>query len=213
MNLVKPFVILGSSGTLAAGAYLTKDSWMSSSKKRQEQTIANALQNRRLISSLQTSDLAKQWEEEFESDQETLKKLLGDSSLDKSKGGKALSEWCDGKMSLDVDKNKEIFKNVEKYCLIRSVASQLERKQKTLLKENQEQEWKSTYNKRKSTSSKRDDIGLNGADWNTDKESEDLPKVKEWCAANSGKDFLASDNNDIYTKVLKWCTSNGATES
>ncbi|CBY93185.1 hypothetical protein HF1_11770 [Mycoplasma haemofelis str. Langford 1] len=213
MDLVKPLAVLGSGGTLATGAYLTKDHWMPSPKEEKVKTISDALKGKKLISSLSTSDLEKQWEEEFESDQETLKKLLGDNNLDKSKGGKALSGWCANQMSLDVDKNQGTLKHVEKYCLIRSVASQLERKQKTLLKADQEQGWKTTYDKRKSTTSKREDIGLTGTDWTGDKESEDLPKVKEWCSTNSFKDFLASDNGALYTNVLKWCTTNGATEN
>ncbi|AEW45785.1 hypothetical protein MHC_04645 [Mycoplasma haemocanis str. Illinois] len=214
MNLVKPLIASISGGTLATGAYLTRDHWMPL-KEKEFKSISDALKGRTLISSLKGDALTKQWEAEFESDKDAIKELLGDSTLEKQQGGVKLSEWCASKMSLDVNENQSVFKNVEKYCLIRNVASQLIRNKKTLLGAGQDTDWKSTYDKRKNTSAKREDIGLTDSNWNGKTETEDLPKVKSWCASNSGGDFLASQEgeNSLYTKVLKWCTKEGATEN
>ncbi|CBY93171.1 hypothetical protein HF1_11630 [Mycoplasma haemofelis str. Langford 1] len=210
MDLTKVALAMGSGGTLATGAYLTKDHWMPS-KEQKIKSIEDALKGRRLISSI--SDPKKQWEAEFESAEQAIKSLLGDTSLNKENGGVKLSEWCAGKMSLDVDKNQEVFKNVEQYCLIRSVSSQLSRKGKNLLKADSEEGWSETYKKRKGDSSNRDDVGLTKVtDWSKADETNDIAEVKKWCSKNSDGEFLASEDeaNSLYTKVLKWCTKEGA---
>ncbi|AEG73486.1 hypothetical protein MHF_1250 [Mycoplasma haemofelis Ohio2] len=214
MDPIKPLIALGSGGTLATGAYLTKDHWMPSNEK-EFKSISDALKGRTLISSLKDDALTKQWEAEFESDKDAIKKLLGDSTLEKQQGGKKLSEWCVSKMSLDVNKNPEVFKNVENYCLVRSVASQLQRNKKTLLDVKSEDGWSATYKQRQTRSTSRTDIGLTDSNWSGKTETADLPKVKAWCSSNSGGDFLASQegDNSLYTKVLKWCTKDGATEN
>ncbi|CBY93174.1 hypothetical protein HF1_11660 [Mycoplasma haemofelis str. Langford 1] len=214
MDLIKPLIALGSGGTLATGAYLTKDHWMPSNEK-EFKSISDALKGRTLISSLKDDTLTKQWEAEFESDKDAIKKLLGDSALEKQQVGKKLSEWCVSKMSLDVNKNPEVFKNVENYCLIRSVASQLQRNKKTLLDVKSEDGWVTTYEQRKKKTTNRSNIGLEG-EWNKPPEQQqDLNAIKAWCSSNSGGDFLASQegDNSLYTKVLKWCTKDGATEN
>ncbi|AEG73479.1 hypothetical protein MHF_1243 [Mycoplasma haemofelis Ohio2] len=214
MNATYLLSALGAGGAAATGAYLTKDHWMPSHEQKVK-SIEEALKGRKLISSLEGNSLTKQWEAEFESDSNEIKTLLGNSSLNSQTGGVELSKWCSSKMPLDVDKNQDVFEKVEKYCLIRSVASQLARKQKTLLKEGQTSEWQATYKKRKDTSAKRSDLGLEGDSWTVDKQNEDLPKVKAWCTSNSEKEFLASPEgtDSLYTKVLKWCTKEGVNES
>ncbi|AEW45782.1 hypothetical protein MHC_04630 [Mycoplasma haemocanis str. Illinois] len=209
MNLVKLVVIAGSGGTLATGAYLTRDRWIPS-KAQKAKNIEDSLKGRKLISSI--ANPKKQWEAEFESAEQEIKSLLGDTSLNKENGGVKLSEWCDSKMSLDVDKNLDVLKNVEKYCLIRNISSQLSRKGKSLLKVDSEDGWSSTYQKRKGDSSNRGDVALtNTANWDGANETNDIKEVKKWCSENSDKEFLASESeaNSLYTKVLKWCTKEG----
>ncbi|CBY93209.1 hypothetical protein HF1_12010 [Mycoplasma haemofelis str. Langford 1] len=210
MDLTKSALLLtGSGGTMAAGAYATKDYWMPTKEKVQEvKSIRDSLKGRKLISSLVGEALTKQWEEEFESDSVAIKSLLKDTSLVKTTGGTALSNWCSEQMPLDADKNPEILKNVEKYCLIRSVSDQLSRKGKKLLGEGDG--WNATYTKRKQRTTSRGDVGLSG-EWTNAQESNDLQTIKTWCSTNSAADFTDSGTDSIYTKVLKWCTADGAT--
>ncbi|AEW45778.2 hypothetical protein MHC_04610 [Mycoplasma haemocanis str. Illinois] len=211
MNSTYLLTALGAAGSLSVGVYLTRDHWMPQHEQKVK-SIEEALKGRRLISSLPENSLTKQWEAEFESASNEIKNLLGNNSLNAQTGGVELSKWCSSKMSLNVDENMDVFKNVEKYCLIRSISSQLARKQKTLLKEEQADEWKSTYKKRQDTTSKRADVGLSGDNWT---ENDDLSKVKAWCTSNSEQEFLASQEgtDSMYSKVLKWCTKEGANES
>ncbi|AEG73521.1 hypothetical protein MHF_1285 [Mycoplasma haemofelis Ohio2] len=212
MDLTKSALLLaGSGGTMAAGAYATKDYWMPIKEKAQEvKSIRDSLKGRKLISSFVGEALTKQWEEEFDSDAENIKTLLKDTSLVKTTGGTALSKWCSEQMPLDADKNPEILKNVEKYCLIRSVSDQLSRKGKKLLGEGDQDGWSKTYKKRKEKSTNRAEVGLQET-WKEDQESNELPTIKTWCSANSAADFTDSGADSIYTKVLKWCTEDGAT--
>ncbi|CBY93267.1 hypothetical protein HF1_12590 [Mycoplasma haemofelis str. Langford 1] len=208
MDLTKLlFTLIGSSGVAATGAYLTKDSWMPPKK-----SIEDALTGKKLISSMKGEALTKQWQEEFESDRESIKGVIGFKDNDKENGGLALSKWCSDQMSLDFLKNQEVFKNVEKYCLIRSVSSQLSRKGKSLLADSDASGWSATYAKRKEKSTPREDLGLS-KDWVDNKESEELPTIKTWCSKNSKEDFIDSGENSLYIKVLKWCTSDGSKEN
>ncbi|AEW45806.1 hypothetical protein MHC_04750 [Mycoplasma haemocanis str. Illinois] len=207
MNLTKLSLLLAGSGG-AVGAYATKDYWMPLNKK-EIKSIADSLEGRKLISSLVGEALTKQWEEEFESDVENIKTLLRDSSLVKTTGGRILSKWCSEQMLLDADKNPEILKNVEKYCLIRSVSDQLSRKGKKLLGDGDQDGWSKVYKKRKEKSTNRAEVGLQEV-WKEDQESKELPIIKEFCSTNSSADFIDSGANSIYSKVLKWCTSDGA---
>ncbi|AEW45829.1 hypothetical protein MHC_04865 [Mycoplasma haemocanis str. Illinois] len=207
MNLINSLVFLGSVGGISAGAYLTQGYWMPSKKFK---SIKDSLEEKKFISStLSGNSLIKQWEEEFESDKAAIEALLKVGSLDKVAGGVALSKWCADQMTLDSEKNKGILENVKKYCLIRDISSQLKRKSKLLLDSSHTSEWKTTYDKRKSASEKRSDVGL--TDENTWNEGDDLSKIKEWCSRNSEQEFLVSEQgtSDLYTKVLKWCTKEG----
>ncbi|AEG73474.1 hypothetical protein MHF_1236 [Mycoplasma haemofelis Ohio2] len=112
-------------------------------------------------------------------------------------------------MELDSKKNQESLKLVEKYCLIRDLASQLSRKGKTLLTSSSlATDWNNTYTKRKNKSTARADVGLDGANWDNTQQETDLKKIKEWCEGTSKQDFLASE--DKYEKLHKWCTKDGA---
>ncbi|CBY93261.1 hypothetical protein HF1_12530 [Mycoplasma haemofelis str. Langford 1] len=209
MNLINSLILLGSMGSVAAGAYLTQGYWMPS-KEEKSKSIRDSLEGKKLISSaLSGTPLVKQWEEEFESDKAKIEALLGQGTLDKVKGGVALSTWCSNQMSLDSEQNKGVLENVKSYCLVRSVSNQLKRKSKTLLGTSHTTEWKATYDKRKQASEKRSDVGLTGeSNWD---EGNDLVKIKVWCSGNSEQEFLVSEQgtSDLYTKVLKWCTKEG----
>ncbi|AEW45800.1 hypothetical protein MHC_04720 [Mycoplasma haemocanis str. Illinois] len=213
MSLVKALVVLGSGGTVATGVYLTSDYWMSS-KEGTMVSIKDSLKGKKLISSIADSEVAKkQWEAEFDSASDAIKSLLNKSDLTSETGGKALESWCSLQMSLNSHENKEVLSNVEKYCLVRSVASQISRKNKNLLKADVETGWSSTYQKRKAAqeTSNRSSVGLSGA-WQEGKETEELKIIKKWCSDNSEKEFLVSNkgNSDLYDNVLKWCTQEGA---
>ncbi|CBY93179.1 hypothetical protein HF1_11710 [Mycoplasma haemofelis str. Langford 1] len=172
-------------------------------------SIQEVLKDSKLISGLSSDAVTKQWEEEFESAKTNIKTLIGFNSEDKAEGGKALAKWCNDQMSLDSVKNEDVLKNVKNYCLVRSVSSQLSRLGKTLLGSSHTTEWTTTYKKRKTQQTPRTDVGLDG-NWNGDHETTELPTVKNWCSANSGKDFVAKEG--LYEKVLKWCTQEGANE-
>ncbi|CBY93254.1 hypothetical protein HF1_12460 [Mycoplasma haemofelis str. Langford 1] len=210
MDLTKPLLFLGTGGAMTTGAYLTKDYWMPS-KEETSKSIRDSLEGKKLISTTLTGTaLTKQWEEEFESDSDAIKSLLNKSDLNKQTGGEALSKWCDDQMSLDAKGNEGVLAKVEKYCLVRSVSSQLSRKGKNLLGKDNSSGWTTTYNKRKSANANRDVVGLTGGTtWTSVNEGDDISKVKTWCSENSEKDFLVSEqgNSSLYTNVLEWCTA------
>ncbi|AEW45760.1 hypothetical protein MHC_04520 [Mycoplasma haemocanis str. Illinois] len=168
-------------------------------------TIKQALKHKKFILE---SDI-RQWEEEFKSDKENIKSEIKElNGVDDKDGPTQLKSWCKQQMNLDLEKNPQSLELVKKYCLIRDLASQLLRTGKNLLTgSSSEEDWKSTYTKRKAKTNTRGDIGLTGSEW---KETEDLEFIKSWCGIHSKEDFLASDNNSKYTQLLKWCTKEGA---
>ncbi|CBY93190.1 hypothetical protein HF1_11820 [Mycoplasma haemofelis str. Langford 1] len=212
MSLTKSLAALGTGGTMATGAYLTSDYWMPS-KEKAPMSIRDSLKGA-LISSISDSAVAKkQWEAEFDSASDAIKTLLNKNDLTTETGGKALESWCSLQMPLNSHENQEVLANVEKYCLIRSVSSQLSRKNKNLLKVDVADGWSETYQNRKKeqSSANRTSVGLSNP-WQEGKEAEDLVVIKKWCSDNSEKEFRVSNQgtSDLYDNVLKWCTKEGA---
>ncbi|CBY93163.1 hypothetical protein HF1_11550 [Mycoplasma haemofelis str. Langford 1] len=176
-------------------------------------SIKESLKGSRLISDLPSSSLTKQWQEEFKSAKEDISRDIEDLKgvTEEVDGGKKLESWCSRQMDLDSAKNADVLALVKKYCLVRSVSSQLSRNKKTLLGSGDEEKskWQATYKKREERKTDRKDMGLQDA-WNGKQEDKDLPKIKEWCSNHQDNDFIATE--DLYTKLLKWCTVEGATE-
>ncbi|CBY93162.1 hypothetical protein HF1_11540 [Mycoplasma haemofelis str. Langford 1] len=208
MKLGSSLLLGGASATsAAAGGY-----YFLSSKGA---IIKEELKSFKLISNLDASAQVKQWQEEFKSDQESIKKAiptLKDVSTPED-GGKKLGEWCSSQMDLDSKKHSDTFELVKKYCLIRDLSSQLKRNNKSVLGKGQDSEWKAVYQQRKSKKSTRADVGITDTNWptNNDKDAEELLVIQAWCEKTEKEDFLASDNNSKYDKLLKWCTVDGKT--
>ncbi|AEG73476.1 hypothetical protein MHF_1238 [Mycoplasma haemofelis Ohio2] len=184
-------------------------------KKDTSISIRDALKESKLISSLPSESLVKQWQEEFKSDQENIKNsisILKDASTPEE-GGRRLGEWCSSQMDLDSKEHSSIFELVKKYCLVRDLSSQLKRNKKSVLGKDQESEWKAVYQQRKTQQSTRADVGITDATWpsNNDKDAEELLVIQAWCEKTEKEEFLASDNNSKYDKLLKWCTVDGKT--
>ncbi|AEG73547.1 hypothetical protein MHF_1311 [Mycoplasma haemofelis Ohio2] len=186
-------------GTTALGGYY----YLSSDNA----SIQTSLKGYRLISNLSREARAKQWEEELESDFSQISKDIPDLKgvSDKAAGGKKLEAWCSKQMSLNSKENSETLALVKKYCLVRSISNQLSRKGISLLGDDEGQ-WKSTYGKRKSESSSRSDVNLEG-EWQSATEEKDLPVIKSWCSSNRERDFIAADSSNLYQRVLLWCTA------
>ncbi|CBY93165.1 hypothetical protein HF1_11570 [Mycoplasma haemofelis str. Langford 1] len=202
MKLGSPAFLGGASAagiSAAAGGYYVMNSHGT--------TIKEQLKDRKFIPS---SDDAL-WTEEFKSDSANMKisiEALKDAT--DFDGGSKLKSWCESQMELDSKKNSKSLELVEKYCLIRDLSSQLSRQNKTLLVGSDSKEaWNATYSKRKTKTSTRADVGLQGTNWTEDT---DLPIIKSWCDENSKKEFSVSSQKDIYPKLVSWCTKEAANE-
>lgn len=148
-----------------------------------------------------------QWEAEFKSDEESIKKILGDEATSNS-----LKEWCESKFDNSSINNETDLSNVKRWCLIRTISNQLGRKGKKLLvgahEEGIEAKWDATIAKSKNDRSKdREKLGLKGA-WDQVK-NDDKEKIKKWCAINSESDYLV-EKEETYELVEAWCTEEGA---
>ncbi|AEW45764.1 hypothetical protein MHC_04540 [Mycoplasma haemocanis str. Illinois] len=192
-------------GASAAGGYYYL------SHKEIPVSIRSSLKDFKLISTLTGDSLTKQWVAEFKSAKddikseiEELKDVAGDDE-----GGRKLESWCSKQMDLEAKKYPETFELVKKYCLIRDLSSQISRNKKTLLRPDQSSEWTSLYQKKKSGTATRADVGLGGTTWEADKEKDELPTIQNWCNKTSRESFLASDNDSKYNKLIEWCTSSG----
>ncbi|AEW45776.1 hypothetical protein MHC_04600 [Mycoplasma haemocanis str. Illinois] len=202
MKVGLPALLGGTSAvgiSVAAGGYYVMNS--------HGLTIKERLKGKKFIPS---SDSAL-WTEEFKSDSANIKSSIPDlKDATDTNGGEKLKSWCESQMELDSKKNPKSLELVEKYCLVRDLSSQLSRQNKTLLSGNGSQaEWTATYNKRKTKTSTRTDVGLQGTNWD---ESTDLPTIKSWCDENSKKEFSTSTQKDIYPKLVSWCTKEAASE-
>ncbi|AEG73472.1 hypothetical protein MHF_1234 [Mycoplasma haemofelis Ohio2] len=193
-----------SAASAAAGGYYlySKDTPVS---------IREALKDSKLISTLSGEALTKQWQEEFKSAKDDIKRDIRDLKdfTAEDDGGKKLESWCLKQMDLDSKKHDDTLQLVKKYCLVRDLASQLKRNNKSLIGKSQSDAWGAVYEKRKSGKSTRADIGLSGADWPESKQTEELPVIQKWCEDTIKESFLASE--DKYNKLLKWCTEDGKT--
>ncbi|OAL09795.1 hypothetical protein A6V39_05050 [Candidatus Mycoplasma haematobovis] len=154
-------------------------------------------------------DDAAQWTAEFESDSAKIQATWGTEIKD----GETLKTKCGKVMSSDSEKNKEDIENVKKWCGIRSISSQLERKGKKFLVNSKEDagtltgKWTATYNKRKENQTSRATLGLSGTWPSTDQN--EIERVKALCREKGNSDFLVKDNV-IYTAIENWCTEEGA---
>nr|WP_014272261.1 hypothetical protein [Mycoplasma haemocanis] len=217
-NFVKGLASLGVVGTATGGIYLGKR--LLDEKKDKSTRNYFLSRGRLLISDLSLDDgIIEQWREEFKSDKDEIKRLLNTTEDGEEKGGVLLKNWCDSQMKKDyLPSNKDLDK-VEKYCLIRTIESQISRNKKTLLTdiEGDKSKWEATYDKRKSTTSlsPRSQIaGLDG-EWKDKQNTRDtdLPIIKSWCKVKVGGFFLAKEKSTSYTSVENWCTEQGAQAS
>ncbi|CBY92322.1 hypothetical protein HF1_03140 [Mycoplasma haemofelis str. Langford 1] len=211
-NLAKGAITFGALGSTAGGIYLGKEIL----SEKEDKSIRGYLLRKgsKLISDLSEQEgVNEQWTEEFKSDKEEIKKLLGTSENGDEAGGRLLKAWCEGHISRDYSQTYKDLGKVEKYCLLRTIQSQLSRNKKKLLTSASadDGEWEATYNKRKETTSRspRSQIeGLEGQ-WNGDTKAKDLPIIKAWCSKGAQDLFLAK-KKDAYTNIENWCTKEGA---
>ncbi|AEW45139.1 hypothetical protein MHC_01365 [Mycoplasma haemocanis str. Illinois] len=211
-NLAKGVITFGALGSTVGGVYLGRNILIA----KEDKSIRGYLLRKgsKLISDLSEKDgVNEQWTEEFKSDKEEIKKLLGTSENGDEAGGRLLKKWCESHISKDYSQTYKDLDKVEKYCLLRTIQSQLSRNKKKLLgmDSSDDGEWEATYSKRKSTTnlSPRSQIkGLEGQ-WNGDTKDKDLPIIKSWCA-NGVKDLFLANKKEAYTTVENWCTKEGA---
>ncbi|AEG72754.1 hypothetical protein HF1_04400 [Mycoplasma haemofelis str. Langford 1] len=182
--------------------------------KRERPSVAEHLKSSgyKLIFFIENSDNVKlQWKEEFKSDRENIKLLIGFTGSSDENGGKALEKWCASRLNEEYSENLEGLEGVKNYCVLRTIDSQLSRNKKGILADNDSDKWNKTYDKRKATTtlSPRSQIGLSG-EWGqrNDSKNADLPLIKDWCKTQSQSYFLAYQKT--YTNVYNWCTEDGA---
>ncbi|AEG72708.1 hypothetical protein MHF_0432 [Mycoplasma haemofelis Ohio2] len=213
-NLAKGFAALGTLGTASGGVYLSKKLLDGNEDKSTRKHFLD--KGRLLISDLSVDEgVVQQWQEEFKSDKDEIKRLLNTAEDGEEKGGILLKNWCDNQMKRGYSSTNGDLDKVEKYCLIRTIASQISRNKKTLLtsKEDDNSKWEATYDKRKTTSlSPRSQIaGLDG-EWKDKQNTRDadLLIIKSWCQEKASGLFLAKEKSTLYTPVENWCTEQGA---
>ncbi|AEW45220.1 hypothetical protein MHC_01770 [Mycoplasma haemocanis str. Illinois] len=208
MNLIYKAVTLGFGGAAVttstyAGIYYVN---------RERPSVAEYLKSSgyKLIFFIENSDNVKlQFLEEFKSDRENIKLLIGFTGSSDENGGKALEKWCSSKLNEEYSEHLGDLSGVKKYCVLRTIESQLSRNKKGVLSEGDASKWDQTYEQRKKTTtlSPRSQVGLNG-DWTTPNKNTDLQTIKHWCKTQSQSYFLAHEK--IYTNVYNWCTEDGS---
>ncbi|AEW45249.1 hypothetical protein MHC_01915 [Mycoplasma haemocanis str. Illinois] len=212
MNITYKLGMAGLGGAAATtGAYVGV-----SYLKKSKTSVAEHLQESgyKLISSISNIEHIKlQWREEFKSDKEKIKVLIGFSQGNDEEGGKALEAWCSSNLKKDYLEGSKELEGVKSYCVLRTIENQLSRDNgKKILTDDtsDNSKWENTYNKRKETTSlsPRSQVGLTG-EWaqHSNSKDADLAVIKSWCKTQSKVHFLAYQQT--YTHVNNWCTEGG----
>ncbi|CBY92479.1 hypothetical protein HF1_04710 [Mycoplasma haemofelis str. Langford 1] len=213
MNIAYKLGMVGLGGVAATTGAYAGSRYLRNNKS----SVAHHLEESgyKLISSIDNSEHLKlQWQEEFKSDKEKIKTLIGFSQGSDEDGGKALEAWCNINLKKEYLENSKELEGVKNYCVLRTIESQLSRdNNKKILTDDSgdNTKWENTYNKRKETTtlSPRSQVGLTG-EWaqHSNSKDEDLKIIKPWCKAQSKSHFLAYQQT--YTHVNNWCTEGGA---
>ncbi|CBY93355.1 hypothetical protein HF1_13470 [Mycoplasma haemofelis str. Langford 1] len=190
---------LGLSGAAAAGTGATGYYIY---QRSSSETIQDKLSSLKLISSVSTNkeEVDKQWKEEFTIDKDAIKRVITNIK-DDSKGGEALSKWCQDNLTKPV--SEPLLTNVKKWCFIGTIESKIKRN-KTFIELGSTQEWEGIWNKHTETE-KRSKVGLTEAQGSNTKDK-DLKAIQDFCSENRKKDFLAKEKVTVYDEVVDWCT-------
>ncbi|AEG73631.1 hypothetical protein MHF_1395 [Mycoplasma haemofelis Ohio2] len=193
--------LMGLSGAAAAGTGAT--GYYLYSRNSGEETIRSKVSSLQLISSLSLSkeEMEQQWKEEFNLDKEEIKKVVTGIQED-SKGGEALSAWCND--SLSKSPTEPLLTNVKKWCVVGTIESRIGKGKQFL--EESGSEWESKWSTN-TDATKRQKVGLTGSkDQNNNNKDSDIGTIKKFCRDNRTKKFLAKEKTTVYDVVLEWCT-------
>ncbi|AEG73633.1 hypothetical protein MHF_1397 [Mycoplasma haemofelis Ohio2] len=198
-------ILLGSvaAGGVGTGGVMTLRHFSS-----KEESIKEALKGEdiELISSLAIPKA--QYELEYESDKDLIKKEINYQGDKKDEGGAKLKEWCDSKILLPSKDNGDLISKIKKWCSIRTVSNQLSRAGKTLLTASSKADnWNKALQEVKKVKKDRTKVGLDG-NWDQNTDTNDINTMKTWCTGKGDEKFLATNKESIYDIVESWCSVN-----
>ncbi|AEG73599.1 hypothetical protein MHF_1363 [Mycoplasma haemofelis Ohio2] len=201
--LTKSIAGAGLAGGIAGGSYLASPYLLPKKEESPNTTIEDHINSLKLklISSLEQSKVAKQWEEEYKLDEANIKASMPEAST-----WEKFKEWCGTSLQLKKSEHESLVSKVQKWCTIGTIEDRISRKSgKSLIsEEGATDDWEKIYTTN-NQSADRTALGLEGSPNNTKKQS-DIDAIKAFCKQEKKKDFLAENKESSFDRVEKWCT-------
>ncbi|AEW45854.1 hypothetical protein MHC_04990 [Mycoplasma haemocanis str. Illinois] len=201
--LVKTIAGAGLAGGMAGGSYLVSTYLFPRKDQFSNKTIQDHINSLKLklISSLDKSKVAKQWEEEYKLDEANIK-----SAIPEAITWEKFRDWCETSLQLKKSEHENLVSKVQKWCTVGTIEDRISRKSgKSLISEEGfTSDWENIYTTNNQAADRKT-LGLE-ENQNSGKKQTDIETIKSFCRVEKRKDFLADKKGDSFDKVEKWCT-------